>query len=367
MKSEQLVSACLERIAAARARSARLGVSRRRARARRSAPARPRGAAQRAARRAGRHQGRDRHRGHADRVQLADLPRPPAEVGRGLRHAAAPRRLRDPRQDRHHRVRQQPSRRRRAIRTTSAHTPGGSSSGSAAAVADRMVPLALGTQTGGSVIRPGAYCGVAACKPSFGSINRAGLKFVSESLDTIGVFARTVRGARAAAARVDGKIALARTTSLPNPVSACAARRAGATPTARRRRISTVRHSSWPRPAHAIVDFELPQGSEALFDRHYSVMGYEIGARARLRVHPLPRADQQHAAAAAREGLAGDARGVRRGARHRAQLPARSWRTSCASSISCSRRRRRARPPPRSRPPATRCSTAPGRCSACRA
>ena len=75
-----------------------------------------------------------------------------------------------------------------------AHTPGGSSSGSAAAVADRMVPLALGTQTGGSVIRPGAYCGVGGCKPSFGSINRAGLKFVSESLDTIGVFARTARG-----------------------------------------------------------------------------------------------------------------------------------------------------------------------------
>src|SRR5687767_9811324 len=72
------------------------------------------------------------------------------------------------------------------------HTPGGSSSGSAAAVADGMVPLALGTQTGGSVIRPAAYCGTAACKPSFGSVNRAGLKFVSESLDTIGVFGRTV-------------------------------------------------------------------------------------------------------------------------------------------------------------------------------
>src|SRR5204862_222432 len=67
------------------------------------------------------------------------------------------------------------------------HTPGGSSSGSAAAVADFMTPAALGTQTGGSVIRPAAYCGVAACKPSFGSINRAGLKFVAESLDTIGV------------------------------------------------------------------------------------------------------------------------------------------------------------------------------------
>jgi Asp-tRNA(Asn)/Glu-tRNA(Gln) amidotransferase A subunit family amidase len=71
-----------------------------------------------------------------------------------------------------------------------AHTPGGSSSGSAAAVADRMVPLALGTQTGGSIIRPAAYCGVIGFKPTLHSINRAGLKFVAESLDTIGLFAR---------------------------------------------------------------------------------------------------------------------------------------------------------------------------------
>src|ERR671922_2102801 len=56
-----------------------------------------------------------------------------------------------------------------------AHTPGGSSSGSAAAVADTMVPLALGTQTGGSVIRPAAYCGSWAIKPSFRAINRAGV------------------------------------------------------------------------------------------------------------------------------------------------------------------------------------------------
>ena len=72
------------------------------------------------------------------------------------------------------------------------HTPGGSSSGSAAAVADYMVPIALGTQTGGSTIRPAAFCGVVGYKPSFNTINRAGLKFVSESLDTIGVIARTV-------------------------------------------------------------------------------------------------------------------------------------------------------------------------------
>jgi Asp-tRNA(Asn)/Glu-tRNA(Gln) amidotransferase A subunit family amidase len=73
-----------------------------------------------------------------------------------------------------------------------AHTPGGSSSGSAAAVADGMAPLAFGTQTAGSVIRPGAYCGCIAYKPSFGLINRAGAKPLADSLDTVGVFARAV-------------------------------------------------------------------------------------------------------------------------------------------------------------------------------
>jgi len=72
------------------------------------------------------------------------------------------------------------------------HTPGGSSSGSAAAVADCMVPLALGTQTAGSTIRPAAYCGIVGYKPTFGLISRAGLKLVAESLDTIGLFGRSV-------------------------------------------------------------------------------------------------------------------------------------------------------------------------------
>ena len=71
-------------------------------------------------------------------------------------------------------------------------TPGGSSSGSAAAVADHMVPVALGTQTGGSIIRPAAFCGVVGFKPSFGTINRAGLKLAAESFDTIGMMARDV-------------------------------------------------------------------------------------------------------------------------------------------------------------------------------
>jgi Asp-tRNA(Asn)/Glu-tRNA(Gln) amidotransferase A subunit family amidase len=75
------------------------------------------------------------------------------------------------------------------------HTPGGSSSGSAAAVADAMVPLAFGTQTGGSIIRPASFCGVVGYKPSFGLIGRAGVKLLAESLDTIGALARTVADA----------------------------------------------------------------------------------------------------------------------------------------------------------------------------
>ena len=72
------------------------------------------------------------------------------------------------------------------------HTPGGSSSGSAAAVADLMVAAAFGTQTGGSVLRPAAFCGVFGFKPTFGRYSRTGLKFAAESFDTIGTIARTV-------------------------------------------------------------------------------------------------------------------------------------------------------------------------------
>ncbi len=72
------------------------------------------------------------------------------------------------------------------------HTPGGSSSGSAAAVADCMVPLATGTQTAASIIRPASYCGVVGYKPSYGKISIGGVKSLSVSLDTLGVFGRTV-------------------------------------------------------------------------------------------------------------------------------------------------------------------------------
>src|SRR5205809_539703 len=72
------------------------------------------------------------------------------------------------------------------------HTPGGSSSGSAASVGAQMVPLALGSQTAGSVIRPGAFCGVYAFKPTHGLIPRTGVLQLSRALDHIGLFARSI-------------------------------------------------------------------------------------------------------------------------------------------------------------------------------
>jgi amidase len=88
------------------------------------------------------------------------------------------------------------------------HTPGGSSSGSAAAVAAGMVPLAFGTQTAGSVIRPASFCGIVGFKPSFGVIPRAGAKMLADSLDTIGTMARSVADAAFFAGVVGGRPAL---------------------------------------------------------------------------------------------------------------------------------------------------------------
>jgi amidase len=71
-------------------------------------------------------------------------------------------------------------------------TPGASSSGSAAAVADFQVPLALGTQTAASVVRPAAYCGIYGYKPTWGDISYGGVKFSSPTLDTVGILARSI-------------------------------------------------------------------------------------------------------------------------------------------------------------------------------
>ena len=73
-----------------------------------------------------------------------------------------------------------------------AHTPGGSSSGSAAAVADDMVPAALGTQTGGSVLRPSSYCGIFGFKPTYNTFNKMGVWPAADSIDTIGLHGRSI-------------------------------------------------------------------------------------------------------------------------------------------------------------------------------
>src|SRR4051812_32290151 len=85
---------------------------------------------------------------------------------------------------------------RRAGKTSNPHdrrySPGGSSSGSAAAVADKMVPLAIGTQTGGSVIRPASYCGIYALKPTFNLFSFEGVRHLAESFDTLGCMANSL-------------------------------------------------------------------------------------------------------------------------------------------------------------------------------
>lgn len=156
-----------------------------------------------------------------------------------------------------------------------AHTPGGSSSGSAAAVADGMLPLALGTQTGGSTIRPAAYCGVVGLKPSFNSINRAGLKFVAESLDTIGVFARSAGDAALGLHVLSGR-------ALPDMGAADREPRVGLCRTPRWQEADGAAQAALDRAAELLAkagahvrEYELPAGCARLFDDHGIIMNYE--------------------------------------------------------------------------------------------
>lgn len=102
-----------------------------------------------------------------------------------------------------------------------AHTPGGSSSGSAAAVADSMVPLAFGTQTGGSVIRPASFCGVVGYKPTFGEFSYAGVKLLAGSLDTLGAFSRHVEDLALLRAALLGAPASVTPTDAPPTLGLC--------------------------------------------------------------------------------------------------------------------------------------------------
>ncbi len=123
-------------------------------------------------------------------------------------------------------------------------TPGGSSSGSAAAVASGMVPLAIGTQTAGSVIRPAAFCGVIGFKPSFGRISRHGVLANAAHLDTVGTFAQSLEDTALLAEALYGFDPQDRDTGL---LPAPGLRAALATPPAMRPTLAYVEQPGWER------------------------------------------------------------------------------------------------------------------------
>lgn len=156
-----------------------------------------------------------------------------------------------------------------------AHTPGGSSSGSAAAVADNMVPVAFGTQTAGSIIRPAAFCGVVGYKPTFGSFSLAGIKGLSPSLDTLGLLARSVLDIAAVSTLLHG----APDSQLP-PASKLTrfgiCRTAQWTQADEASRHAVERAAAIARAAGACVEeFELPAAFAGLVDAQKTVMAYE--------------------------------------------------------------------------------------------
>lgn len=156
-------------------------------------------------------------------------------------------------------------------------TPGGSSSGSAAAVAAGMVPVAFGTQTAGSIIRPAAYCGVVGYKPTHGTLPLAGVKPLSPSLDTLGVLARSVDDAAfiiGTLARID--LLPARSAS-PLRIGLCR------TPhwdraSADARRVFDEAASALEQAGAVVSDAHLPASWDGLTPAQIAVMGHEAAA-----------------------------------------------------------------------------------------
>ena len=156
------------------------------------------------------------------------------------------------------------------------HTPGGSSSGSAAGVADGFCPIAYGTQTAGSIIRPAAYCGVVGYKPSYNTIDRMGMKVMSASLDTVGVMARSVADCALFAAAVS-------TRDLGDPdakpdraprVGICMGPTAAAAlPETESLRVRVT--NALNRAGARVTDRELPDDYANLIDAHPIVMNHE--------------------------------------------------------------------------------------------
>ncbi len=157
------------------------------------------------------------------------------------------------------------------------HSPGGSSSGSAAAVADFQVPIATGTQTAGSVIRPAAFCGVVGFKPSYGEIPTVGVKACAWSLDTVGLFARSVEDVALGRAALLG-ISPARLDPAQAPlprVGLCRTPHWHEAEPATRDLVEAVAGRLEDAGAR-VVDVDLPAPCRTLVESHHAVMAFEM-------------------------------------------------------------------------------------------
>jgi Asp-tRNA(Asn)/Glu-tRNA(Gln) amidotransferase A subunit family amidase len=158
------------------------------------------------------------------------------------------------------------------------HTPGGSSSGSAAAVADGMVNLALGSQTGGSTIRPSAYCGIVGFKPTHGVVPTAGMKPLAPSLDTVGLHARSVRDIRRLFAVLAGREAIA--GSAPMRICYAPGPFAGEADAASRRMLAEARDLMCLQDC-AVDDLDFGPGFAALNEAQLAIMAHEAAVNLR--------------------------------------------------------------------------------------
>jgi Asp-tRNA(Asn)/Glu-tRNA(Gln) amidotransferase A subunit family amidase len=158
-----------------------------------------------------------------------------------------------------------------------AHTPGGSSSGSAAAVAAGMVPLAFGTQTGGSVIRPASFCGIAAIKPSFRILPTVGIKTYSWSLDTAGLFAATVADVAYALAALTGRQDVRVDQRAPGTprIGLVLQDFAGAPEDASREALETAAAAA-ARAGATVSELSLPDPFAAAFEAHPIIQDFEV-------------------------------------------------------------------------------------------
>ncbi len=149
-------------------------------------------------------------------------------------------------------------------------TPGGSSSGSAAAVADFMVPLAFGTQTAGSHIRPASYCGIVGFKPTFNTIARAGVKPGADSLDTVGVYGRSVEDVAFFAGALTNRRDLEAKLDRAPRVGICRTYEWERVQPEMRKALEDARRTL------GADEFELPGRFKGLRESHTAILWYEI-------------------------------------------------------------------------------------------